>query len=127
MGDPLNNPFAQQSLFRQLQGSQVLGNMNNGNAGIPQGPPPLGTSIPSIPGGVQDPDQAKMWKTIGDQFRNRSNGGNPAQVSIESFVLFFSMPGAPPPSPLSPYSLYPPISIVPHAPSIVGMSSSRAC
>ncbi|QRV89493.1 ARID/BRIGHT DNA binding domain [Ceratobasidium sp. AG-Ba] len=78
MGDPLNQQFAQQALFRQLQASQ-LNNMNNPNAGVPPGPPALGSSIPSIPGGVQDPDQAKMWKAIGDQFRNRPNNGNPTQ------------------------------------------------
>ncbi|KAG8748158.1 hypothetical protein FRC10_008891 [Ceratobasidium sp. 414] len=81
MGDPLNNQLAQQALFRQLQASQ-LGSMNNPNSGVPQGPPALGNpipSIPSIPGGVQDPEQAKMWKAIGDQFRNRPSNGNSAQ------------------------------------------------
>ncbi|KAG9127873.1 hypothetical protein FRC07_008141 [Ceratobasidium sp. 392] len=78
MGDPLSNPFAQQALFRQLQANQ-LNAMNNPNGGVPPGPPALGGQIPSIPGGVQDPDQAKMWKAIGDQFRNRPSNGNPAQ------------------------------------------------
>ncbi|KAG9102610.1 hypothetical protein FRC06_001653 [Ceratobasidium sp. 370] len=78
MGDPLNNPLTQQALFRQLRASQ-LGTMNNPNSGVPQGPPALGNPIPSIPGGVQDPEQAKMWKTIGDQFRNTSSNGNPVQ------------------------------------------------
>ncbi|KAG8695481.1 hypothetical protein FRC09_009131 [Ceratobasidium sp. 395] len=78
MGDPLSNSFnAQQALFRQFQANQ-LNNMNNPNPGVPQGPPALGNPT-SIPGGVQDPDQAKMWKVIGDQFRNRNNNGNPAQ------------------------------------------------
>ena len=131
MGDPLNNPFAQQqqqqSLFRQLQGTQALGNMNNGNARIPQGPPPLGTSIPSIPGGVQDPDQAKIWKTIGDQFRNIPNGGNPAQVSIKSCVVFFSLASAP--LSLLPFPRIPcvPNSLVSLTLLFAGTSWSRAC
>ncbi|CAE6442948.1 unnamed protein product [Rhizoctonia solani] len=77
MGDPLNNPFAQQNIYRHLQSQGIA--MDN-PAGVPQGPPSLAPAIPSMPGGVQDPNQAKLWKAIGDQYRRGQNaGGNPAQ------------------------------------------------
>ncbi|KAF8754058.1 hypothetical protein RHS01_06334 [Rhizoctonia solani] len=84
MGDPLNNPFGQQNIYRHLQ-SQGLA-MDN-PAGVPQAPPSLAPAIPSMPGGVQDPNQAKLWKAIGDQYRRGPNaGGNPTQVSRISFA-----------------------------------------
>ncbi|CAE6456791.1 unnamed protein product [Rhizoctonia solani] len=78
MGDPLNNPFAQQAIYRHLPSAQGLA-MDNGT-GVPQAPPSLAPAIPSMPGGVQDPNQAKLWKAIGDQYRRGPGaGGNPAQ------------------------------------------------
>ncbi|KAH7341951.1 hypothetical protein B0J17DRAFT_648693 [Rhizoctonia solani] len=78
MGDPLNNHFAQQAVYRHLPSAQGLA-MDNAS-GVPQAPPSLAPAIPSMPGGVQDPNQAKLWKAIGDQYRRGPGaGGNPAQ------------------------------------------------
>ncbi|KAJ1307353.1 hypothetical protein OPQ81_001458 [Rhizoctonia solani] len=78
MGDPLNNHFTQQAIYRHLPSTQGLA-MDNA-PGVPQAPPSLAPAIPSMPGGVQDPNQAKLWKAIGDQYRRGPNaGGNPAQ------------------------------------------------
>ncbi|KAG8715379.1 hypothetical protein FRC11_004423 [Ceratobasidium sp. 423] len=79
MGDPLNNHFAQQALYRHIPSAQGLAMDNAG--GVPQAPPSLAPAIPSMPGGVQDPGQAKLWKAIGDQYRRGPGaGGNPAQL-----------------------------------------------
>ncbi|QRW17753.1 ARID domain-containing protein [Rhizoctonia solani] len=112
MGDPLNNPFGQQNIYRHLQ-SQGLA-MDN-PAGVPQAPPSLAPAIPSMPGGVQDPNQAKLWKAIGEPHFIRCNAhGRPLHFFILlafislflSFSLSHPIPNSHPsciplPSPLS--------------------------
>ncbi|CUA75946.1 Nuclear-pore anchor [Rhizoctonia solani] len=79
MGDPLNNHFTQQAIYRHLPSAQGLA-MDNA-PGAPQAPPALAPAIPSMPGGVQDPNQAKLWKAMNEHYRRGgpNAGANPAQ------------------------------------------------